>query len=233
MGPVRASGSGEGGSEPGLVQALAAIFGCSEDVAAVIGARATDRRFPVRAVVLRQGDRVGETYLVVAGRAHALVVGTDGQQMLLNEFGAGDIFGAVGQPALERHAADVTAVAPLRTALFAAMDFLALLERHACVGLAVSRMLVRQLQVLNTRMVEEVILSAQGRVCAELLRLAEASEDGRTIRPPPVNTHLALRVHTARETVSRIIGALERRGIVRRTPGALAIVSLRQLQDMI
>lgn len=234
---MRASGSGQGpdraGDEPGLVQALAAIFACSEEVAGVIGARAADRRYAPRAVILRQGDRVGETYLVVAGRAQATVVGRDGQQMLLNEFTAGDIFGAVGQAARERQEADVVADLPLRAALFAALDFLGLLERHTCVGLAVSRMLVRQLQAINTRMVEEVILSATGRVCAELLRMADAG-DGRRISPAPVWTHLGLRVHCTRETVSRIVNRqLKPRGIVAEDGDDLVIVSRRLLEDLV
>jgi CRP-like cAMP-binding protein len=153
--------------------------------------------------------------------------------MLLNEFAAGDIFGAIGQPDTAAQEADVLAVQAMRTALFAALDFLGLLERYGCIGLAVSRMLVRQLQAINTRMVEEVILSAQGRVCAELLRMAEGSQDNRRISPPPVMAHLALRVHSARETVSRIVSGLERRGLVRREPDALVLVSLRQLRDTI
>lgn len=229
---MRASGSGQDRDEPGLVQALAAIFACSEDTAGVIAVRAVDRRYPPRTVILRQGDRVGETYLVVKGRAQATVVGRDGQQMLLNEFTAGDIFGAVGQAVTERHEADVVADLPMRAALFAALDFLGLLERHSCVGLAVSRMLVRQLRIINTRMVEEVILSAKGRVCAELLRMADAG-DGRRISPAPVNTHLGLRVHAARETVSRIVTRLKERGIVRVDGDDLVIVSRRLLEDEI
>ena len=75
-------------------------------------------------------------------------------------------------------------------------------------------------------------LSANGRVHAELLRLARA-QDGRWIRPLPVLSDLALRVQTARETVSRAVSALERRGIVQRHEDGLEIVAPARLEALI
>ena len=72
----------------------------------------------------------------------------------------------------------------------------------------------------------------QGRVHAELLRLARLA-DGRVIRPAPVLAKLAVRVQSTRETVSRTINALERRGIIRRERDALVIVAPHRLEEMI
>lgn len=112
------------------------------------------------------------------------------------------------------------------------LDFLALLEAYGCVGLAVSRMLLKQLRATAAKMVERSTLSAVGRIHAELLRLARLG-DGRTLRPMPVLAALAVRVHSTRETVSRTLHALERRGIVRRDSDALVIVAPGRLEDMI
>ncbi len=224
------AGPDGGGGEPRLVEALAAIFSCSQETALIICDRAADRRYPARAVILRQGDRVAETYLMVAGRAQSLVVAKEGQQVQVSEFLAGDIFGVVGHTDTAAQEADIVVVEAVRAALFRALDFLGLIERHGCVGLAVSRMLTRQLQAARLRMVEDMTMTASGRVCAELLRLARAG-DGRRISPPPVITALAARVHTTRETASRTIGDLVRRGIIRREKDALVIVSIRGLED--
>jgi CRP-like cAMP-binding protein len=208
------------------------VFGCPAEVAEVIGGRAAARSYPVRAVILRQGDPAGETFLLVAGRAHALLYGSDGQMVLLQEHLPGDLFGAIGELEPRPHEADVVAVEPARAAVFLALDFLALIERHACVGLAVSRLLLRQLRAATGRMAERVTLSAAGRVHAELLRLARLG-DGRAIRPAPVLAALAVRVHSTRETVSRTISALERRGMIRREDDALVLVSPGRLEEMI
>ncbi|MEJ0024879.1 MAG: Crp/Fnr family transcriptional regulator [Rhizomicrobium sp.] len=208
---------------------LRETFGCPADVAASIGRRAIDRRYPLSAIILRQGDRADATYLLVIGRAHAVTYGGEGQAVLLREFLRGDFFGALAEPAPED--ADVVAVEEVRTAVFGASDFLALIDAHSCVGLVVSRVLLKQLRASSARIVESTTLSAAGRIHAELLRLARLG-DGRTIRPPPVLAALATRVSSTRETVSRTINALERRGIIRRSAKELTIVSPRALQDL-
>lgn len=211
---------------------LQEVFSCSSEIAASIAKRAIDRRYPVRAVLLKQGDRAGSTFLLVAGRAQALTYGQEGDVILLREFIRGDFFGAIAvtEPAPED--ADVIAVENVRAAVFLAPDFLALIEVHGCVGLVVSRVLLKQLRAASARMLEQTTLSAAGRVHIELLRLARLG-DGRTVRPAPVNSVLAVRVHTTRETVSRTINALVRRGIVRRDGNALFIVAPQRLEEMI
>ena len=201
-------------------------------MAASIGKRALDRRFPVDAILLKQGDRAGSTFLLVAGRAHALSYGQQGHVVLLREFLPGDFFGAIAlaEPAPED--ADVVAIEDVRAAMFLALDFLGLIETHGCVGLIVSQALLKQLRAASAKMVERSTLSAAGRVHAELLRLARLG-DGRTITPAPVLSALAVRVQSTRETVSRTISALERRGIVRRDEDALFIVAPRRLEESI
>ena len=215
-----------------LYEFLQDAFACSADVAASIGRRAIDRRYPVRAIVLKQGDRASATFLGVAGRAHALAYRLEGQIVLLNEFLPGDFFGAIANAEPEPEDADVVAIEDLRAAVFLALDFLALIETYGCVGLAVSRMLLKQLRTTATRMAERTTLSAAGRIHAELLRLARLG-DGRTVRPAPVLTSLAVRVHSTRETVSRTINTLERRGIIHREDDALVIVAPHRLEEMV
>lgn len=211
---------------------LQTVFVCSAETAASIGRRAVDKRYPFRAIIVKQGDRAGSTFLLVEGRAHALSCGIEGQLVLLHEFLPGDFFGAIAQAGPEPEDADVIAVEESRAALFLALDFIALIEAHSCVGLAVSRALLRQLRASANRVLERTTLSAAGRIYAELLRLARLG-DGRSIRPAPVMSKLALRVNSTRETVSRTINALERRGIVRREKNALIIVAPQRLEEMI
>jgi len=211
---------------------LQGIFGCAPDVALRIGAGARDRRYPVRAVILKQGDRAVATYLLAEGRAHALSYGPEGQSVLLQEFASGDFFGAVAAAEPASVDADVVAVEDSRALIFLALEFVALIETHACVGLAVSRALLKQLRATAGRMIARTTLSAAGRVHAELLRLAR-SGDGRTVKPIPVLSEMAVRVHATRETVSRAVAALERRGIVKREANALVIVASRRLEEMV
>jgi CRP/FNR family cyclic AMP-dependent transcriptional regulator len=211
---------------------LSEVFACGPDVAQSIARRARERHYLPRAQILTQGERAEATFLLVSGRARALLYSFAGQVVLLHEFAPGDFFGAVASGEPEPETADIVAIEELRALAFLAADFVRLIEAHGCVGLVVSRMLLRQLRATTERMAARTTLSATGRVHAELLRLAREG-DGRTLRPAPVFTELAVRVNSTRETVSRTISALERRGILRRDGDALVIVAPARLEEMV
>ena len=98
--------------------------------------------------------------------------------------------------------------------------------------LAISRRLIARLAEQNRRLAESSTLSAAGRVHAEILRLARASSD-LTIRPAPVLSQLAMHVQSTRETVSRTISALQKRGIVRRDESGLTVVAEHRLEELV
>jgi len=217
--------------EPGadLTAFVARVFACSPATAEAVARRAANRVYAARAVLLRQGDACSDTWLVMAGRAQALVCGVDGQLALVQEYADGDLFGAITALHSGPQAADVVAVETLRAALFLSSDFLELIEAHSAVGLAVSRLLLRQLRSATGRMVERMTLTAAGRTRAELLRMA-VEEDGRRVVHAPVWTAMAIRIQTTRETVSREISKMERRGQIRREGKSIVLVSPRAIE---
>ena len=219
--------------EPGadLIEFVMRVFACSPATARAVALRAATRVYAARDVVLRQGDPCSDTWLVLAGRAQALVYGLDGQLALVQEYEGGDLFGAIAALDSRPQEADVKAIETLRAALFLGGDFLELIEAHSAVGLAVSRLLLRQLHNATGRMVERMTLTAPGRLRAELLRLARDEGGRRVIRPGPVLAALAIRIHAARETVSREINKMERLGQIRREPGVMILVAPRRIED--
>ena len=212
------------------LEAVGAALGCSDETAHQIMGQGRIRTYPVKAHLVRQGDRSTTVYLLILGRAQALLYTFDGQTILLQEYRSGDLFGALGSldPAAED--ADVIAIEEVRSFLLEAASLVALAERHACIGLALSRLLLKRLRMTSARMYERAALSATGRVCAELLRQAREGED-MTIRPAPVIAELALRAATTRETASRTVNALQRRGIVRRDPGGFVVTAPHRLEE--
>ncbi|HEY0043846.1 MAG TPA: Crp/Fnr family transcriptional regulator [Allosphingosinicella sp.] len=208
------------------------MFACGPEVASDIFRRGHLRAFPAEAALIRQGDTVAFTWLLVLGRAQALLWSAEGQMVLLGEFGPGDLFGALGELDPAPHDAEVKAVKDVSAFLLAATDLVLLAERHGAIGLALARLLLQRLRKATTRVYERSALTAAGRVHAELLRLARAAPD-LAIRPAPVLSELAVRVGSTRETVSRAVNALERRGIIRREEGGLVVVSARLLEELV
>jgi len=225
----------DGGGAPAdesVCRVLCGVFDCSLDLAGNILLRGRLRQFPGRATIVRRGDRISTLYVVIAGRAHAIAYSLDGQIVLLHEYRPGDFFGVVSPTYSATHDADVIAVEDVSSFLLDGSALALLAEQHGCIGLALLRVMVDRLRQTASRMYEHVALSAVGRVHAELLRQARQSRD-LTIRPSPVLSDLALRVSTTRETASRAVNALERRGIIRRHADALIVVAPHRLEEMI
>lgn len=212
-----------------LPEFLQQVFACTPQVADSIHRRCVERSWRPRTAIVRQGDAAGETFLLSLGLAHALSYGVDGQRVLLQEFRPGDLFGAVTERSAAPSPVDVVAIEEARAAVFRALDFLALIETHSAVGLAVSRILMRQLQAATSRMVQRATLTSNGRVYAELLRRAGAG----TSLEWPVLTKLAEEVNTTRETASRAVSALERRGVIRRDGERMVILARRRLEELV
>ncbi len=207
-------------------------FGCDALLAAVVAQQARYRSWPHRATIVAEGDDLDAILLLISGRARMLAYGVDGRVVLVQDFAVGDLMGEGALIDEGPAESEIVALDPVGAGSFAPPAFVALMSTHACIALAVSRLLVARLGMATRRLVEGATLSAVGRVHAELLREARAAS-AMTIIPAPVLAELARTVQTTRETVSRAISVLERRGIVRRTAEALTVVAPHRLQELI
>jgi CRP/FNR family transcriptional regulator, cyclic AMP receptor protein len=187
-----------------------------------------ERRFAHHAPIALQGDPSEHLYLVIEGAATMEVFGIEGQQAQLARHGPGEIFGAY--PQATSHRADIIAqgAAILLSIPTARIAEMARTDAEIATGLAA--LLARQLDIVLDRMSARIGLSATGRFYRALLALADGED---IIAPPPVVAALALSVNTTRETGSRALAVLVRRGIVDRQPDRLRIVSRRMLEELV
>ena len=207
-------------------------FACPIDVARVVLARLTHKYYDARSTILWSDDSGRNVYLLFSGRAQAVTYSVEGHLVLIHVFEAGDIFGENAVLGSTATGQDVVATAAVEAGHCGAAGFVQLMESHACIALAVSRLLIERLGNTTRRMVEISTLSATGRIHAELLRQARRSPN-LAIAPPPVFSEFALLVQSTRETVSRTINQLERRGIVRRDHERLTIVAPHRLEELV
>ncbi|WP_028641957.1 Crp/Fnr family transcriptional regulator [Novosphingobium acidiphilum] len=207
-------------------------FACNPETAAVIAARARLRDHPAHSVIIGIDHHHDHVHLLLDGQARMMAFAIDGRLVAIEDFARGDLLGEAHlfDPAAPGH--EIGAVTRSSSAAFGQAVFLDLMTNYSCVALAVSRRLVARLSRITQRMVEGATLSANGRIHAELLRQAQAGTD-LTIRPAPVLAQFALHVQSTRETVSRAINALEKRGIIVRDETALRVVAPHRLEELI
>lgn len=208
------------------------VFVCPPEVGRQLLACGQLRVYPAETEIVRQGERLAHCYLLVTGCARAFLYTAGGHIVLLHEYRRGDLFGALGDPDAATQDTDVVAQDPVEALRLPASQLAMLAQQYGCIGLALSRLLLRRLRTATERLFERSGLSSVGRVHAELLRQARLRPD-LTISPAPVLADLALMVATTRETASRAVSALERRGIVRRDGMSLVVVAPHRLEELI
>jgi len=203
------------------------MFGCDEALAVLLDGSMIPLVIPHKTLIAHQGDPADQCWLVIDGTVHIQLIGVDGQRVQLAYHGPGEFFGAY--PEVGAHRADIMAHGEVHALRIATARLVMLADAHAPIGAGLARRLGRQLDMSLDRMAARSTLSAPGRVHAELLRLAG---DGNEIIPAPKVTALALNANTTRETASRAISALERRGVIERTDRSMRIMAPRMLRDM-
>jgi CRP/FNR family transcriptional regulator, cyclic AMP receptor protein len=207
---------------------IAACFRCPEPEARLIQAATHFRSFGHRAPIALRGDSSEHLYLVIDGIASADLFSVDGQHARLAGYGPGELFGAYPDPVT--HRADISAVGHLSVLMIETRIIAELAGQHAAIAQGVAFLMARQLDMVLDRMAARIGLSATGR-CYQAL-LAQADGNG-WIRPLPVLSSLAISVNTTRETASRALAQLVRRGIIERHEGGLKIVSRRMLEELV
>lgn len=211
-------------------EAIAKAFACDDDLARTIALQAHETSVQRGALLWPLPER-DETSVMISGRAQEVAYGHDGTVLLLSLLGQGDLYGSLmgGDDAAS---AQTEALEHGRAAHFATPALVRLMDSYVSIARAINRQLAMRLEGLRRRMVEATLLSATGRIAAELLRRSETATD-RTIRPMPVMSELAVSVRSTRETVSRTVSQFEKRGLVERTEGGLRVVAPHRLRELV
>jgi len=183
---------------------------------------------PAKSVIAHQGEPSQRFWVVIEGSVRVEAFGVEGQRQQLARHGPGEIFGA--WPSATVHRSDYTANVDSVLLCADCAKFSELVAADVQIAGGMAHLLARQLDRAMDRMVMRTTYTAAGRVYAELLALAGEAD---RIVPPPQVTALALSANTTRETASRAIAALIRRGIVSREEDAFIILAPRMLQEMV
>lgn len=179
--------------------------------------------------IISLDDTSASVFLVLSGSARALIYSEDGNEVWFNDFAAGDFFGEMAAIVPSDRTANIYSTGALTVAKFSAEEFIDLMRANGAFSLYVTKQIVTRFRRTSDRMYELSVLSAPGRVYAELLRIAKPNpkrpSDQLLIESMPAMTELARRVNSTRETVSRTISNLEQRGLISRADRKTAVIS--------
>ncbi|WP_291841978.1 Crp/Fnr family transcriptional regulator [Maricaulis sp.] len=183
-------------------------------------------------VIIAQDEADDRVFLLLEGRARVVLLSEDGQEIWLDGFESGAVFGELASLTGQPRISGIIAETECDLAVYTGDAFFDLIRHHGEIGLALSRLLARRVQHTTQRMFELSALSAPGRIYAELLRMSRpvgSDRSARVIEPAPSMKELALRVNSTRETASRTINDLQRKGLLEKLRDRIELVDPDQL----
>lgn len=186
----------------------------------VLAGRSALKQLGRGAVLGSTGTVPESTFLVVRGRIRAVRRGANGREITVESFRAGDLMADALAAPDQTLVNDWEASEPTVVLVTPRQVWVDTQAAVAELGPALSRQLVRRLNRSHDLAVRLVLTDVQGRVVSTLLALAGQDGEapaagGLMIRQRPTQQELANLVGACRETVSRIVSDLTRRGLLR------------------
>ncbi|OUL19519.1 MULTISPECIES: Crp/Fnr family transcriptional regulator [unclassified Nostoc] len=194
------------------------------------------RTHPANQVILLENDWGGSVYFIVDGWVKIRTYNLEGKEVTLNILGKGELFGEMAALDEVPRSTDVITLTPTVIGSMPSQDFVKLLQTEPMAGMRLAQLMARRLRQVNRRLrLRES--DSQSRVADTLLFLAEGQgkkvQTGGTEIPNLPHRELSSLSGLARETVTRVLTRLEKKGLIRRDQDIICIPDLSALERMI
>ena len=211
--------------------------GFSPEVLNRLGKQMTVRQHPQNQTIILQDDWGSSVYFVVDGWVKIRTYNIDGKEVTLNILGPGEVVGEMAALDESPRSTDVISLTEAKVALLPAKAFVNFLEADSACGVRLAQLISRRLRQINRRL-QLRESGSNARVVDILLFLAEFR--GRVSRagveiPNLPHRELGSLSGLARETVTRILGKLEAKGLIQRDRerDIICIPSMDDLEDLL
>ncbi|MGB1612450.1 MAG: Crp/Fnr family transcriptional regulator [Arenicellales bacterium] len=186
--------------------------------------------------VVTQETASNEVYFVCSGRVSAKIYSEKGKEITFAELNRGDTFGELAALDGQPRSSSVVALDETLLASLSAPLFNQLLNDSPSVMRALMMELAKRLRDADEKLFEFSALNTGNRIHAELLRLARSFPTGpnqANIAPAPTHADLASRTNSTRESVTRALNSLKKKGIIDASRQAITILDLEALATII
>lgn len=192
------------------------------------------RSHPANQVILLENDWGSSVYFILNGWVKIRTYNLDGKEVTLNILGKGELFGEMAPLDEVPRSTDVITLAPTVIGNMPAQDFVNLLHTEPQSGIRLAQLMARRLRQVNRRLrLRES--DSTSRVADILLFLADGQgkkvSTGTEIPNLP-HRELSSLSGLARETVTRVLSKLEKKGLIVRDRETLTIPDPHALERL-
>ena len=206
------------------------------DLLEIISREKVYHEFPAGQIIFYEGTPATHVYAVRSGMAKLYRTGANGKDLVFRLVRPGEPMGHVSVLCGEIYATTAQAVQPTGTCVLPRRVFLDVLARSPRQAFRFLSMLAGDLLDREERLAVQSQQAARQRAAGLILRLAgDAPRTDGTVRVdlPLKRSELADMIATTPETLSRILRALEREGIIRQRRTALHILDEARLRKAV
>lgn len=186
-------------------------------------------------MLLGEGEDNGHVIFIISGAVKVASFSEGGREVFHNEIGAGRTIGEMSAIDGSLHTSTVIAVDDTRVALLPNKDFVALLKSDSEIAFWMMQDLVSRLRTATFHLNGSVSQSMSARIRAELSALCPdsvAPGQAHILKPAPVLAQMARKLNTNRETVSREISSLIKRGVLSKDGRAFIVNDVKALRRL-
>lgn len=190
---------------------------------------------PANQIILLENDWGGSVYFILEGWVKIRTYNLDGKEVTLNIIGKGEIFGEMAAIDKMPRSTDAITLTPTVIGRIPAQNFVDLLETEPIAGVHLAQLMAKRLRQVNRRLqLREA--NSMSRVADAILFLVEGQgkegEKGTEIPNLP-HREISSLSGLARETVTRVLTKLEKKGLIQRDADLLRIPDVLALEDTI
>lgn len=218
-----------------LLSSVHLFAGLAEDELASLASSLVRRSFAAGVFIFHEGAPGETMHLMESGRVRAFVTGSNGQEITIDCYGPGEVFGEMSVFDGRPRSATAQALEQTTTAVLDRDVFWRFLDGHPRLAHNVISLLTTRLRHTNEFASSLVFLDLPGRLAAKLLHLAAwgSAPDGAEVEINMTQRELATWVAASRETVNRALSDFREQGLIRLTDQRITLIDRQRLRRLI
>ena len=193
-----------------------------EDFIDALAALGTTRSYPKNTILVQEGDRSDQIYLLLSGRLKVFLADAEGKEIIVDVLGPRQYFGEMALDGEPRSASVMTTVAS-KLVVIQREEFRQFLAARPDAAFQFILSLIGRARHLTRAVSDLALLDVYGRVARFLLENAVDDGGRRIISNVASQQEIAKRVNASRETVSRILTDLRDGGYIAMENNAIEI----------
>lgn len=218
-----------------LLKNIPIFSGIKEESLKEISSISIEKFYKKGEVLILQDTEVEGLYILISGRLRITRISEDGKVKVLALLLPRDVIGEMSLLDNQLASATVEAVEDSRLLFIRREDFQSILLKHPSIILEIARILSRRLREADKEIEELSFYSVKTRLIETLINLAkkygEKTPLGLKISMRITHQELADIVGSSRETVTRIINALERSKLIKDDNGYIILEDILGLKE--